>query len=245
MVYDHPELYAAAYGFRDIAGECDFALQQARLSLGRDADSAAELAAGPALHGRELLRRGLRVAAVEHNPAAVEWLRQVEPRIEVVTADLRCFRLAQPVDLMLCPLSGLAYLLDDASWQSALAAVAAGLRPGGVLVAELAPADADRVAVDTWQVDLPDGRLEVVAGPSRRVGSDGFEWELTLRAHQPAGVRELVTTERQRALSAAAAERLVRRHGGFGLVRCHAGYDARLRYRGGPSLVLVARRATQ
>ncbi|MBI5832716.1 MAG: hypothetical protein HZB16_10470 [Armatimonadetes bacterium] len=241
MVYDHPAYYAAAYGFRDVPAEIEFALALVEAGLGRPATSAVELAAGPALHGRELLRRGLRTAAVEHNPQAAAWLAAVEPAMEVQLAGLEAFTLASPVDLALCPLSGLAYLLDDAAWLAALECVAANLVPGGLLVAELAPDDAARGEVDTWQVALPEGEMEVIAGPSRLVDEDVFEWDLTL-VRPGSGDQLLTTTERQRRLSAAGVQRLLATHGAWCGVRCYAGYDRRRRYRGAGSLVVCAQR---
>jgi len=244
MVYDHPELYAAAYGFRDITGELAFCLAQASHSLGREPASLVELAAGPALHARAALRRGLRAAAVEHNPRAVAWLRAAEPDLEVVLADIAAFELAAPVDLVLCPLSGFAYLLDDDRWRSALACVAACLTPGGLLVMELSPGDARRDVVDTWQVPLPSADLEVIAGPSRWASNGVFEWDLTLRCELEGRRVELVTVERQRDISAARAQALVSAQSGLSSVRCHAGYDARRRYRGAGGVVITARRSS-
>ncbi len=243
MVYDCPDLYAAAYGFRDIAAELDFALAQAQVALGRAATSLVELAAGPALHARCALDLGLRAAAVEHNPQAVDWLRCTEPRLEVVLADIAAFKLAAPVDVALCPLSGFAYLLTDAAWLAALDSVAQSLTPGGLLVAELAPDDARRVEVDRWEVPAGDGVLEVVAGPSRMLTDGVFEWDLQITARRDGQPVTLHTIERQRDLSAAAVGRLLAQHGGFQAVRCYEGYDRRRRYRGAGSLVVCARRA--
>lgn len=241
-VYDRPDLYAAAYGWRDIDGEVDCALAWAARHLGRAPGSACELAAGPALHARALLARGLRVAAVEHNPAACAWLRAAAPSLEVLQADLTAFGLAVPVDLMLCPLSGLSYLLDDAAWQTALRCIAGSLAAGGVLVAELAPGDAERTAEETWTVPWAGASMQVSAGPSRWVGPDVFEWELRLdppgRDHSP-----FFTTERQRYLPATTVEALLASADDWASIGFYTGYDARQRYRGGPSYVVCAVRA--
>ena len=244
MVYDCPDLYAAAYSFRDVAAELDFALAQAQAALGRAATSLVELAAGPALHARCALDLGLRAAAVEHNPRAVDWLRSAEPRLEVVLADIAAFQLAAPVDVALCPFSGLAYLLTDDAWLAALDSIAQALTPGGLLVAELAPDDARRAQVDQWEVPATDGALEVVAGPSRLLADGVFEWDLAITAQRDGQPVTLRTVERQRDLSAMAVQRLLARHGGFQAVRCYGGYDRRRRYRGSGSLVVCARSAT-
>lgn len=238
-VYDHPRAYELAFAYRDIAGECEGLLLAAERSLGRPAVSAVELAAGPALHARELARRGLRVAAVDRSAGALAYVAAVAPAIATVQADLRDFVLSAPVDLAFCPLSGFAYLLDDAAWHAALTAAAAALVPGGALVLELAPADATRAVADAWTANDGARTVHAYAGPSEPLDGDTCRWELRVTLD---GVT-FSGWQHQRALSAAAAERLVASHGAFGAVRAWSGYDQRRRYRGGDTLVLTAQKA--
>jgi hypothetical protein len=237
-LYARPAIYAQAYGYRQIAAECDFAVAAAEV-LGRPAGSVVELAAGPAAHARELARRGLWAAAVDHHPAMIAYLAATAPEICAIQAELTAFVLPRAVDLALCPLGGLAYLLDDAAWLAALAATRAALVPGGLLVAELAPGDADRADVDRWTVTAGATTVEAVAGPSARVGLDLFEWSLTLTRRCGQAVETVRGVERQRAVGAAGAERLLRQ-AGFRQVRAFEGYQRARRYRGGGALVLTA-----
>ncbi|MCC7492141.1 MAG: class I SAM-dependent methyltransferase [Fimbriimonadaceae bacterium] len=240
-VYDDPTAYDVAYAYRDFVAEVDFL---GALTLGRQGHlprRAVELAAGPARHGRELARRGCLVWTVDHNPGAAAWLRQHAPELRPVTADLRSFTLPEPVDLAFCPLAGFAYLLDDEAWQAALAATAAALLPGGVMLLELVPGDAERVAPTSWQHRLDGLTVTATAGPLRRVG-EVYEWELHLAWSDAAGEHERVGLERQRHVPAALAERLVRRSGWFRDVRLYGDWDLRRRWRGDATVVLVASR---
>ena len=240
-LYEHPAAYELAFSYRDIVGECDFLADVARHSLGREAHSAVELAAGPALHARCLAARGWSVVAVERSAGAVAWLRREAPEVVAIRADLRSFTLPEPVDVAFCPLSGFAYLLTDDDWRQALDAAAAALVAGGLLVLELAPDDAERRTAERWTVTRDEVTVEAEAGPSVRVGADVFEWPLTLTLRAAGRTERYTGLQRQRAVGAAHAERLVRGHPAFGAVRCHGGYDLTSRYRRG-TLVLVATR---
>lgn len=239
-LYDRPRAYEIAYSWRDFVAECDFALAVARRALGRPARSAVELAAGPARHGREFAKRGLAVSAVDCNPGALAYLARVAPELSAIEADLREFSLPQPVDLALCPLCGFAYLLTDADWHAAFDRVAAALVPGGVLVLELLPHDAEDTSDVAWTATDAGETVTVSAGPSRWVAESVFEWELSLTYNG----ETMVGLERQRCVTPAHAERLVREHRAFRRVRCWGGYDLRQTYRGtGTSLVITAVRA--
>ena len=231
--YHDPTAYDLAFAFRDFEREVDFLLSVAPPAV----TAAVELAAGSARHARALAARGVTPFAVEREPGSVAWLSAHAPEVRPVLADLRDFRLPQPVELAFCPLSGFAYLLDDDSWHAALDAVHDALTPGGALVLELAPHDARRAEADTWTMTEGDATVVAEAGACLAAAGGVFTWELRLTLRRGDGVSVSSGSERQRDVSAAQVARLLRGHGGFGPMATYDGYDRRRRYRGGPSLV--------
>lgn len=240
-VYEWPEAYELAYAFRDVAGEVSFALELARRSLGRSAQSAVELGAGPACHARELARRGLRAVALDIEPGAADYVRSIAPEVETVTADLRAFRLAEPVDLALCPLGTFAYLLTDDDQRAALAAAHDNLTPGGLLVLELLPIDAYRGAPAGWTVCRGEREVRVEASATRWLSAEVYEWELSLTLKADGRTETVVATQRQRVVTARQAEPLLR-EAGFVDIRLFADWDTRRRWRDELAFVVVGSR---
>lgn len=237
-IYDDPTAYDLAFAFRDFSRECDFLLDRAARSLGRPATSAAELGAGPARHSRELAARGLRAVAVDANPGAGAYLAAHAPELEFVLADMRQARADPPVDLVYCPLGTFAYLLDDEAMLAALGAAADSLVPRGLLCLELLPIDGHRGSETRWRA----GEVEVIAGPSRWLSNDVYEWELRLVRRHAGAVTEQSEVQRQRYLTVPRLQALLRRSERFGEVQAYAEWDSRLRWRDELSYVVCATR---
>ena len=241
-VYDDPAAYALAYSFRDYRAECDFLCAATLHTTGRMPRSAAELGAGPACHARELARRGVNVFAVDNSPVMLSYVRETAPRVKPVEGDLRAFSLPQPVDLVFCPLATFAYLLTDADWDAGLAAAHAALRERGTLVLEFVPGDALRPEAMQWQMAAEGLTVDVTAGPTIHEDGQIYAWDLKLRVTRGEAVGELTSTQRQRCRTAAQIEVDLRRSGLFGAVELYGDWSLGRRWRGDPTVVVVARR---
>jgi SAM-dependent methyltransferase len=97
--------------------------------------SVCDLGCGTGTTALEFARRGYRVFAVDLFPEmcriAREKARRARLPVRVLCADLRSFRLPQPVDLMTCEFDALNHLPRKPDLACAIRAVARALRPGG------------------------------------------------------------------------------------------------------------------
>ncbi len=104
-----------------------------------------ELACGSGRILLPLARAGHRVVGLDASPHMLALARaklaavgpDVAARVELARGDMRAFALAGPFDLVIIAVKSFAYLTERADQQRALAAVAAHLRPGGLLALDL------------------------------------------------------------------------------------------------------------
>src|SRR5579859_972816 len=100
-----------------------------------DIKTACDLACGTATTALELACRGIRMFAVDLSPAmcrvAREKIRKSGLPVRVIHADMRDFRLPEPVDLVSCEFDALNHIPQKADLASVAVAVARSLRPGG------------------------------------------------------------------------------------------------------------------
>jgi len=94
-----------------------------------------DLGCGTGTTAVELARRGLRVYAVDLSPVMCRLAREKARRagvdVRVRCADLRTFRLPEPVDVVLCEFNPMNHLPRKRDITRAARAVARALRPGG------------------------------------------------------------------------------------------------------------------
>jgi SAM-dependent methyltransferase len=148
-IYDDPEVYQIACGYRDIPAEADAvqAWARAHWSLpGEGPTAVLELAAGPADHALELARRGLRATALDISPAMCAWAAGRAARdgvpLDVIEGDMRDFKLPGEVDLAITMLNSACHLFTLDDMVAHLRAVAGSLAAGGLYIIELThPAD--------------------------------------------------------------------------------------------------------
>ncbi len=92
-----------------------------------------------------LARAGHRVVGLDASPHMLARAREKlwaaglteSPRVRLVEGDMRAFELGESFDLAVIAVKSFAYLIARADQQAALAAVAAHLRPGGLLALDL------------------------------------------------------------------------------------------------------------
>ncbi len=121
----HLEWYRQAR--RRLLGEI---LPQARL--------ACDLACGTGNTALELAQRGIKVYGVDLSPvmcrlarAKVQRAGRVGANVTIITADMRTFRLPEPVDLITCEFDAVNHVPRKSDLARVASAVARALRPGG------------------------------------------------------------------------------------------------------------------
>ncbi|HLE82028.1 MAG TPA: class I SAM-dependent methyltransferase [Dehalococcoidia bacterium] len=144
---EHLNLYQRAKYYdiifdRDVSPEVDFIQQAYRHYSGRPGPkSVLDLASGPGYHALEFARRGIKAAALDLRPemlalgaekAAAEGLQ-----LNWVAADMRTFRLPQPVDAAFIVFDGLDALLTNEDLVKHFQAVAENLTGGGIYLVDL------------------------------------------------------------------------------------------------------------
>jgi SAM-dependent methyltransferase len=169
-MYRKPRLYDLAFGFRNIAAECDGLLTlAARYGITRP-KSVLELACGPAHHLRELARRDLDCHGIDINAEMLDYARELSrgERVEVTLrrGDMRTFHSSKRFDLILCLFDSFAQCTTERDAIATLRSAAAALKAGGLLFIEFThPSDyfgAGRSrTVDQWTQS--DGELTVNA----------------------------------------------------------------------------------
>jgi SAM-dependent methyltransferase len=157
--------------------------------LGR-ARAVCDLACGTGETALDFSRLGKKVFAVDNSPALCRIVRAKARRahvvVRVVCADMRSFRLPEPVDLVTCEFAALNHLPRHAELARAFRAVARALQPGGWFLFDLntCQAFAEQTPKGEW-IETKAFKL-VMRGryePRRRRAVLHFEWFL------PAGKR--------------------------------------------------------
>ncbi|MBX3048903.1 MAG: class I SAM-dependent methyltransferase [Anaerolineales bacterium] len=126
---------------RDVRKEVDFLLGVYHKYAGHAAQSTLDVACGPAYHAREVARRGLRSVGIDLRPEMVEYARQRAEadglQLELRSADMRRFRLKQPVDLAFIVFDGIDALVENRDLVSHFQAMAANLTSRGVYIIDV------------------------------------------------------------------------------------------------------------
>ena len=140
-VYSAAQCYAVAFGFRDIAAECN-TLARLAMRHGAGAPCAVlQLAAGPAGHAREWARRGVAATALDASPAMCEHVLACAARdgvaLQAVVADRVDFALDARFDLAVMLMDSSSYLLSNTAILGHLDCVARHLLDGGLYVLEM------------------------------------------------------------------------------------------------------------
>ncbi len=147
--------------------------------------SACDLACGTGTTALLLARQGIKMYGVDLSPTmrrlAREKSRRLDLLLRVVSADMRDFRLPEPVDLILCEFDSLNHLTRKGDLALVGRAVSNALRPGGYFYFDVN----NRLAFETiwpgtWWVEKPDVVLVMHGGYDRprNRGWTNLEWYL-------------------------------------------------------------------
>jgi SAM-dependent methyltransferase len=100
-----------------------------------------ELGCGPGQYCREFSRRGKTAFGVDLETPMLAYLEQLckdeDLTCRAINADMRAFRLPQPVDLAVCMMATFGHLLTNRDTVDHLNAVADNLTDGGIYIIEL------------------------------------------------------------------------------------------------------------
>ncbi len=119
---EYTDLYARAAYYdialrRDIRREVAFVRDAFKVLAGRPLGSVLEIACGPGYHARTFARQGIRATGLDPMPRMIE-LAKEQARADGVqaaffVADMRDFRLPEPVDAVITMYDALDCLLDQ------------------------------------------------------------------------------------------------------------------------------------
>jgi len=145
--------------------------------------SACDLACGTGSTAVALARRGIRMFGVDLSPAmcraAREKARRAGVPLRVFRADMRTFRLPEPVDLITCEFDALNHVPEERGLTLVAKAVARALLPGGHFYFDVNNSLAFRkMWPDTWWIDTPDVAMVMHGGydPKRDRAWSDVEW---------------------------------------------------------------------
>ncbi|GAX82531.1 hypothetical protein CEUSTIGMA_g9958.t1 [Chlamydomonas eustigma] len=196
-LYDHPELYEMAFSYRDIKKEVSFLRDvYSKHSEGSLLQNVLELGCGPALHSSGLARTpGIsRVVALDINDEMLKYAQwryeqaggkislpkpkkgfappALSSPLSLVQGDMSTFDLKGKgsFDMIMCWLGTFSHLLENDQASQCFQRVAEHLRPGGLLILELAhPGDLfDGTYIigdggkEVWEVPLGETRKLLV-----------------------------------------------------------------------------------
>ena len=228
-IYEHARCYDVAFGFRDVAAECDTLAALAVRHIGRPVASVLELAAGPARHAREFARRGVAATALDASPAMLDYALERAAHhgvpLQALCADMCDFRLPQRVDLAVLLMDSASYLLDNDAVLRHLGCVAEALGDDGLYVLEMShPRDAFGVGASAntqWTSEEGGLRVDMRWGAAGDVFDPVTQVEdvtVTMDWSGPGGSGQLVERARQRRCTANEFDALVRASGRFDIV---------------------------
>jgi SAM-dependent methyltransferase len=139
--YLHPRIYDIGFSFRDYPQSVDFVEAAVGAAGLTEIDSVVELGCGPGQYCREFSRRGKAAFGVELEEPMLAYFEQLckdeELPCKAVRADMRSFRLPQPVDLAVCMMATFCHLLTNRDTVDHFHAVADNLTDRGMYLIEL------------------------------------------------------------------------------------------------------------
>jgi len=149
----------------------------------KSAEAACDLACGTGTTAVDLAGRGIRMYGVDASPLmcrlARRKAREAGVRVRVLHADMRSFRLPEPVDLVTCEFDAVNHLPRKADLDRVARAVARALVPGGWFFFDVNNQQAfEKVWTGTWRHEMPGVVLVMQGGYDRRRqrGWSNAEW---------------------------------------------------------------------
>ncbi len=135
--------------------------------------SACDLACGTGSTALAFAQKGIKMFAVDLSPgmcrAAREKARRAGLPVRVIRADMRDFRLPEPVDLVTCEFDAINHVPRERDLARVAKAVARALKPGGWFYFDANNSPAFQIMwPDTWFVDTPDVAMVMHGGYDKK-----------------------------------------------------------------------------
>jgi len=148
-MYQQPALYDEVFSYRDVPAEAAFVKAvYERYSPGRKLETLLELGCGPAHHATELAKSGVRVWGLDASAPMLEYARQLAEKAGVgsgaafVQGDMADFEPPGEgegrLDAAVCLLGTFSHMTTNDKAVGCFRSLARCLRPGGLLLLELA-----------------------------------------------------------------------------------------------------------
>ncbi|HZD55159.1 MAG TPA: class I SAM-dependent methyltransferase [Anaerolineales bacterium] len=143
---EHLNLYRRALYYdialqRDVSREVGFLTAAYRHYTAGELGSVLELACGPGYHARAFAARGVRAAGLDLSREMLDLAGEKANAegldITWIKADMRSFRLENPVDMVICMFDGIDALLTNQDLIQNFRTVADNLNPGGLYLIDL------------------------------------------------------------------------------------------------------------
>ena len=171
-LYQMPRLYDVAFSQRDIPAEVHVISEwYLAVTGGETLGSVLELAAGPAGHALEYVRRGVRATALDLSPEMIEYAskkaRESRLQLRSAQADMIDFSLSDRFDLALLMQDSACHILTARDMVRHLQCVANHLNAGGMYVMELARPllkGQHRSSVNKWSASHDGVEVEIQWG---------------------------------------------------------------------------------
>jgi ubiquinone/menaquinone biosynthesis C-methylase UbiE len=175
--YAHAARYDALFNWRDLDADARFLTGlfdtwRSTVPL----RSVLELAAGPAAHARWFARHGMRTHALDCAQEMLDYAASLEPNLRTHLEDMSDFTWEdEPVDLAICLIDSLSYILDHDSFMRHVECVAQAMSPGALYVLEVVhpqgPLGGEDTTHTTWSVEHEGDTLEISFG----IADDPFD----------------------------------------------------------------------
>ena len=186
MPYALPDLYDALYSHKDYAGE-SARVKELILARNPAARTLLDVACGTGKH-LEYLRNDFDVEGVDLDEGLLAVARARLGSVPLHVGDMRTLDLGRRFDAVTCLFSAIGHVTDTSELDAAIAAMAAHLEPGGVLLVEpwLEPDVWVEGRLHLLPVDEPDLKIARVTVAGRRRNTAILDFHYLVAT--PAGV---------------------------------------------------------
>ena len=233
--YQLPEIYDIAFDFRDIPKAVDFLTSAAHRAGLTNIASMVELGCGPGQYCREFARRKVTSYGVDFSTDMAAYAsglcRDEDLPCSIIEADMRDFRLPEPVDFACCMMATIHLLLTNEDLIASLRSVAANLTPGGLYLIEFShPRDeyGDRSSTQNkWTMTRDYVTVETDWGSDAVIDpvTEVNKGTITYRVKTPTTTETHSFTERWRHIPAGLVKALVELSGCFEIVEWYGDLD--------------------
>lgn len=139
--YSDPEIYELAFSWRDYPKVVRFITEAARQAGLENISSMAELGCGPGQYCRQFARQSVKSYGLDLSDEMVAYASAACEKekldCHLIHGDMRSFKLPQVVDLAVCMMATIGYLLTNRDILDHFDAVAENLKPDGLYLIEL------------------------------------------------------------------------------------------------------------